>query len=159
MNKLNNITTQYRKFSKGQYIEHTQFNEFLDYFDDQDRLSRIALQGVGIVCGLEHQLRYNTQTSAQKRANQAKQLSGVEISQGVAVTTDGDFLTLSKLSKKAEELGESDLKTLELSGKVFTHVKVFEDDKAEYPAFDNNGSQVLLWELATSEEATKIFDQ
>ena len=58
-NQLSNITVQYRKFSKGQYLEDPdQFNEFLDSFEDQDRLSRVLLQGVGVVCGLKPKLVY-----------------------------------------------------------------------------------------------------
>ena len=35
--KLNDITTQYRRFNENQALTDTQLNEFLDYFEDQDR--------------------------------------------------------------------------------------------------------------------------
>ena len=50
--KLANITTEYRKFNTNQALTENQLNEFLDYFEDQDRLSRTKLSGTGIVCGL-----------------------------------------------------------------------------------------------------------
>lgn len=149
-NQLNSISTQYRKFSKGQYVEHTQFNEFLDYFEDQDRLSRVMLEGVGIVCGLKPQLNY-----AKNR------LSNIEISQGIAITTDGDLLTLT--NKSTEKNTNSDsyvsaLKTLALGNKQYTHFKVYDNHKVKYPAFYNSvPTQIQLWELATSDEATSGF--
>ena len=50
--KLSTITTQYRRFTKNQVLTEGNLNEVVDFFDDQDRLSRIYLSGVGIVCGL-----------------------------------------------------------------------------------------------------------
>jgi hypothetical protein len=37
--KLDNVTTQYRKFNENQVLTEGQLNEFIDYFEDQDRLS------------------------------------------------------------------------------------------------------------------------
>ena len=54
--KLSTITTQYRKFNTNQVLTEAQLNEFLDYFEDQDRMSRIGLSGVGIVCGFKCRL-------------------------------------------------------------------------------------------------------
>ena len=51
--KLVDISTQYSKFNKNQVLTETQLNGFLDYFDDQDRLTRTSLSGVGIVCGFK----------------------------------------------------------------------------------------------------------
>ncbi|WP_415327981.1 PKD domain-containing protein [Chryseobacterium sp. MMS23-Vi53] len=146
---LSNISTQYRKFSKGQYVEFTQFNEFLDFFEDQDRLSRVMLQGVGIVCGLKPNFVYTN-----------KVLSGIQLSQGAALTTDGDLLTLNNTSEVSEDLYVSDLKTINLENKNYTHFKVYDNFKVNYPAFHENngkGNQVELWELATAQEATSSF--
>ncbi|KFF10887.1 hypothetical protein IW15_17065 [Chryseobacterium soli] len=146
---LSSISTQYRKFSKGQYIEHTQFNEFLDFFEDQDRLSRVMLQGVGIVCGLKPNLTY---------AN--KLLSSIQLSQGAALTTDGDLLTLNTTSEVSKDLYVSDLKTINIESKNYTHFKAYDNFKVGYPAFyENNGrgEQVELWELATAQEAHSDF--
>lgn len=149
-NQLNSISTQYRKFSKGQYVEHTQFNEFLDFFEDQDRLSRVMLEGVGIVCGFKPQLIYTN-----------KQISSLELSQGVAITTDGDLLTLSNGGKVANVSSDSylsDLKTIKLDSKSYTHWKPYSDHKVKYDAFhDEFGNQMELWELATSAEAKTDF--
>lgn len=147
--QLSDISTRYRKFSKGQYIEYTQFNEFLDFFEDQDRLSRVMLQGVGIVCGFKPELTYSN-----------KKLNSIKLSQGVAVTTDGDLLTLNNTSKVSEELYVSDLKTISIDSKEYTHFKKYNNFKVNYPAFyDENGGQIELWELATAQEATSDFQQ
>lgn len=148
---LSSISTQYRKFSKGQYIEHTQFNEFLDFFEDQDRLSRVMLQGVGIVCGLKPNLIYTN-----------KLLSSIQLSQGVALTTDGDSLTLNNTSVVSGDLYVSDLKTISIENKSYTHFKVYDNFKVNYPAFHENngkGKQVELWELVTTQEANSDFQQ
>ncbi|MEZ0128365.1 hypothetical protein AB9T88_00510 [Flavobacterium sp. LBUM151] len=55
--KLSTITTLYRKFTKNQVLTEGHLNEIVDYFDDQDRISRIGLSGVGIICGF--QVSYN----------------------------------------------------------------------------------------------------
>lgn len=145
-NQLSNISTQYRKFSKGQYIEHTQFNEFLDFFEDQDRLSRVMLQGVGIVCGLKPKPVYKNRV-----------LKSIQLSQGIALTTDGDLLTLNKANKVSDELYVSDLKTISVDQKEYTHFKKYDNVKAEYPAFYDAGKQVELWELATDSEKKSDF--
>lgn len=145
-NQLSNISTQYRKFSKGQYIEHTQFNEFLNFFEDQDRLSRVMLQGVGIVCGLKPSLVYTNRL-----------LSGIQLSQGAAITTDGDLLTLNITHKVSEDLYVSDLNTIDIQNKNYTHFKAYDNFKVKYPAFYDGKNQIELWELATSEEADSDF--
>ncbi|MCX8526130.1 hypothetical protein OF897_19630 [Chryseobacterium formosus] len=146
--KLSDISIQYRKFSKGQYIEHTQFNEFLDFFEDQDRLSKVMLQGVGIVCGLKPKLFYKDRV-----------LSNIQLSQGVAITTDGDLLSLNNTSKISEELYISDLKTINIESKAYTHFKAYDNFKVNYPTFyDENDDQIQLWELATAQEATSDFN-
>jgi archaellum component FlaF (FlaF/FlaG flagellin family) len=146
-NQLSSIAVQYRKFSKGQYIEDPdQFNEFLDFFEDQDRLSRVLLQGVGIVCGLKPTLIYKNRL-----------LSGIQLSQGAALTTDGDLLTLNNTSKISEDLYMSDLKTVDLENKNFTHFKVYDNFKIKYPAFYEGSEQIELWELAIAQDARSDF--
>ncbi len=146
-NQLSNISVQYRKFSKGQYIEDPdQFNEFLDFFEDQDRLSRVLLQGVGIVCGLKPTLIYKNRL-----------LNSIQLSQGAAITTDGDLLTLNTTSKTSEDLYMSDLKTVDLENKKFTHFKVYDNFKVKYPSFYEGSEQIELWELATAQEARTDF--
>ncbi|WP_426278702.1 hypothetical protein ACN9MN_05595 [Chryseobacterium sp. S-02] len=145
-NKLSNISTQYRKFTKGQYIGPDQFNEFLDFFEDQDRLSRVLLQGVGIVCGLKPKLIYTN-----------GQLSSIQLSQGVALTTDGDLLTLNITSNVSKDLYVSDLKTVSIENESFTHFKAYDNFKIKYPSFYEGDEQIELWELATAQEARSDF--
>jgi hypothetical protein len=113
--KLSEITTQYHTFEDNQVLTKDQLNEFIDYFEDQDRLSRICLSGVGIVCGFELSL------DAGKPS--------VTISQGAGVTTDGDLIKLRK--NKAG----TNLKTIDISAIEYTHYKPFEDSYSNYAFF------------------------
>lgn len=112
--KLKEITTQYRTFVKDQVLTKDQLNEFISYFEDQDRMSRVFLHGVGVVCGLI--LKDITKKS-------------ITITQGVGVTTDGDLITLRRPASG------NILQTVDLNELVFTHYKPFEDKFASYPAF------------------------
>ncbi|MFD0861699.1 hypothetical protein ACFQ1M_05740 [Sungkyunkwania multivorans] len=139
--KLSTIATQYSRFIDNQVLTKDQLNEFLDYFDDQDRLSRIALSGVGIVCGLDFELNINTNV--------------ITVNQGYGVTTDGDLLMLqNRLPENSEEttdvLKQKRLqRKINFDKKVFTHFKVFDNGKANYPAFDTGeGSPIQILELA-----------
>ncbi|BBE17111.1 hypothetical protein AQPE_1260 [Aquipluma nitroreducens] len=113
--KLSEITTQYHTFEDNQVLTKDQLNEFIDYFEDQDRMSRIFLSGVGIVCGFELSL------DAGKPS--------VTISQGAGVTTDGDLIKLRK------NIAGSGLKSIDLSSVEYTHYKAFEDSFANYKFF------------------------
>lgn len=113
--KLSEITTQYHTFEDNQVLTKDQLNEFIDYFEDQDRMSRIFLSGVGIVCGFELSL------DAGKPS--------VTISQGAGVTTDGDLIKLRK------NIAGSGLKSIDLSSVEYTHYKPFEDSFANYKFF------------------------
>ncbi len=129
--KLNDITTEYSKFNANQVLTETQLNAFIDYFDDQDRLSRIGLIGVGIVCGFEITALYNAERTA---------ASSITISQGAGVTTDGDYVQFF------------DLVAENLASKTFKYYKKFEDDNAQYDRFLNSqGNTFDLWELYTEE--------
>jgi hypothetical protein len=74
--KLEDITSEYSLFLDNQVLTANQLNEIVHYFEDQQRLSRILLTGVGRVCGFE--LLWNAGTGS------------VELECGVGVTTDGD---------------------------------------------------------------------
>ncbi|QKX07306.1 DUF4402 domain-containing protein [Aquimarina sp. TRL1] len=75
--KLEEITTTYRSFVDDQVLTAAQLNTIIDYFEDQHRLTRVCLSGVGIVCGMKV----------------AYQGGGtITISPGCAVTTDGDLI-------------------------------------------------------------------
>lgn len=130
--KLAHITTQYKRFTKNQVLTEGHLNEVLDYFDDQIRLSRIFLDGVGLVCGFNLTCNPNS----------------VEISQGSGITTDGDLFQLY-------ELDEENNKTLATDAKVFTHFKPYVQDaeKVLYkPFFFQGDTQIPLFELHTNSD-------
>ncbi len=131
--KLTTITPSYRSFVPDQILTAGQLNEFLNYFDDQDRLSRIFLSGVGIVCGFN--IGFNANSSGE-----------LVISQGAGVGTDGDLFKLSKPDNSDPDLTNIDIKELR-----FTHYRAFDDSNAKYKPFfwkTINGSdvQINLWE-------------
>lgn len=77
--KLSIITPTYHTFVKDQLLTHNDLNEVINYFDDQQRLSRICLSGVGIVCGFK----------LTKNADNT-----ITLTQGSGITTDGDLVEL-----------------------------------------------------------------
>jgi hypothetical protein len=137
--KLDNITTQYRKFNASQALTEGQLNEFIDYFEDQDRLSRTRLSGVGIVCGFESSL-YPVGSNAQ-----LQNFTAINISQGAGITTDGDLVTLRKKNDNSKDV------TIDFASKSYTYCRSFLD-KAGYPYFIENNIQVPLLELFTDQE-------
>ncbi|HWM25272.1 MAG TPA: hypothetical protein VNP98_10640 [Chthoniobacterales bacterium] len=76
LQSLQAISTGYSVFEKDQVLTHDQLNTVAEYFDDQTRLTRVKLLGVGIVCGLR------------VSPEEAK----VTVSKGAGITTDGDLL-------------------------------------------------------------------
>jgi hypothetical protein len=78
LQSLQQISTGYSVFEKDQVLTHSQLNTVAEYFDDQTRLTRTKLLGVGIVCGL----RVTTDGDS------------VTVSKGAGITTDGDLLYL-----------------------------------------------------------------
>jgi hypothetical protein len=73
---LDTIETAFTVFETDQVLTADQLNGVADYLDDQQRLTRAALLGVGIACGLWPSL----------------QAGAVRLSGGVGTTTDGDVL-------------------------------------------------------------------
>ena len=130
--KLSTITTLYRKFTKNQVLTEGHLNEIVDFFDDQDRLSRIGLSGVGIICGF--QVSYNPG---------AKNIS---ITQGKGITTDGDLLHLYNSTPNGGKI-------IDFESKQYTHYKVYDNKKAAYkPYFYKDGKQLEIFELLTAEQ-------
>lgn len=137
--KLTTITPSYRSFVPDQILTAGQLNEFLNYFEDQDRLSRIFLSGVGIVCGFK--IEFNSNSNGE-----------LVISQGAGVSTDGDFFKLSKPDASDPELENIDIPELR-----FTHYRSFDDSNAKYKPFfwkNINGSdvQINLWEAISADQ-------
>jgi hypothetical protein len=79
LRRLNEVTTDYAVFERDQVLTEQQLNSVTEYLDDQGRLTRTRLLGVGIVGGLWPTLA-------------GDQLS---IGAGVGVTSDGDLLGLA----------------------------------------------------------------
>ena len=73
---LAEVSTGYKVFEDNQVLTKAPLNGLVDYLDDQQRLTRVALLGVGIFCGL--------------RVSVASDV--VVLTKGVGVTTDGDLL-------------------------------------------------------------------
>ena len=76
LKSLDEITTEYTVFEKDQVLTASHLNSVANYFEDQTRLTRTQLLGVGIICGLNVTL-----TGSQ-----------ITVSKGMGTTTDGDLL-------------------------------------------------------------------
>ncbi|WP_339675180.1 hypothetical protein [Cyclobacterium marinum] len=136
-NKLSSVTYQYRNYKPDQVLTHTQLNETIAYFEDQNRLSRVALTGVGIIHGL---------TIAKRATETGDQFV---VHQGVGITTDGDLTVLHKQLSE-EQPKENIISIEELS---FTHFRVFSDEKAKYsPYFYEDEEQIPIWEFCNEED-------
>lgn len=146
--KLTDITTSYHSFVKDQVLTETQLNEFLDYFDDQDRLTRISLSGVGIVCGFEPRIESYLDSNSQPQEK-------LIIKQGCGVTTDGDLIHLRK-----KGIDDPLKKSIDLVEMPYTNYKIFSDDNAKYaPFFDINAVQMPIWEAITEDEVTNVVTE
>jgi hypothetical protein len=77
---LETITTDFTIFEKDQVLTEAQLNQVTDYLNDQNRLTRINLLGVGIASGLQVTIE-----------NRPEAVS-VRVSKGLGITTDGDLL-------------------------------------------------------------------
>ncbi len=124
---LEAITTNFRRFTKNQVLTEGHLNQIVDYFDDQIRLSRTCLSGVGIVCGFEVSCDDTTQE--------------ITITQGVGVTTDGNLFHLYK--EDSEGNFSIDLESLTYAG-----YRSYDNTDAQYtPFFYRNNAQLTLREL------------
>ncbi|MBP1223605.1 hypothetical protein [Flavobacterium sp. 1355] len=143
--KLTTITGHYHSYVADQVLTHFQLNETIDYFDDQNRLSKIFLTGTGIVCGF------------QVSANVG--YSTVTITQGNGITTDGDLIKLTtKPLTPADQakatLIKQKLFSIDISKIDYKTYKVFDTDKGNYPHFKNAGNTILpMWELLPEKPA------
>src|SRR5688500_1387290 len=77
---LEKTSTRYGVFEENQVLTHTQLNELAEYLDEQQRLTRVALFGVGVVGGLRVGIRDGRPF----------------ITKGIGVTTDGDLLRIER---------------------------------------------------------------
>lgn len=160
--KLDNITTQYRKFNVNQALTEGQLNEFIDYFEDQDRLSRTRLIGVGVGCGLKVGLttitasRMAAPDGQSQRAvihnpdGQVIEYTGITITNGAGVTTDGDLVTLRRnvAGKKVVTINHEEENYVYFRNYI---------DKYKYPHFFMGDTQMPLVELFTVAEYQELI--
>lgn len=76
---LANLSRQYTVFESDQVLTYDQLNSLTDYLNDQARLTRVELLGVGIVTGLDV---YPEDDEV------------IRVLRGLGITTDGDLLFL-----------------------------------------------------------------
>jgi hypothetical protein len=77
---MGTILNTYPVFESNQVLTSSQLNQMVNYLDQQNRLTRAKLIGMGIVCGLE--LSYNPSTST------------LTISKGTGITSEGYLINL-----------------------------------------------------------------
>jgi|GEM_PF-908776 len=148
-NKLQLITPQYSSFVDDQILTSHQLNEFIEYFKEQDHLSRICLSGIGIVCGFELSI-FNDSGKT------------IQVTQGCGVTSDGDLLKLQqKTSEEIEVTNKStqDTKIISIPFETYKHYKLFEDLDAAYDHFRNGETTIELFELIPLGEAKEEDDE
>ena len=167
--KLNNITTQYRKFNENQVLTEGQLNEFIDYFEDQDRLSRTQLSGVGIVCGFKS-IFFDAAASKDaavmreifkgKEIEPKDYLDTIVITQGAGVTTDGDLITLRRKIEKT--VANSDKKVIEtlidFDTNAYRYYRSYESD-VQYSHFNIDKQQIPLLEIITQQDYDLLKSQ
>jgi len=76
---LTQTANSYSVFEKDQVLTDSQLNSISQYLDDQNRLTRVHLLGVGILCGLTITRRNNN----------------ITLTAGTAITTDGDLIKIN----------------------------------------------------------------
>ncbi len=123
------IQSFYPIFEHGQVLTSAQLNTMVDYLEQQDRLSRRTLSGVGVVCGFDLD-RTGTR---------------VEISRGVAVTSEGFLITSEAHSYDRVRSYQVPVPTAEEA----TPEDIAE---AQYPfLFADDGTQIPVLELVDTD--------
>lgn len=119
----------YPVFDKNQVLTHNQLNGVVNYLEEQGRMTRSCLIGIGIVCGFRLRLEPASESESGKLT--------LHISKGVGVTSHGFLMTqndcvLTKIrSYNADQFGT---------------YRPFQDEDSE------DGEQdVELWELLTDD--------
>ncbi|MEO5644983.1 MAG: hypothetical protein ABIQ40_17035 [Bacteroidia bacterium] len=75
-------TASFPKFEQNQILSSSHLNQLRQYLDESNRLTRVRLSGVGIVCGLK--LQYSSAAHT------------IRISSGYGITTEGFLLELDE---------------------------------------------------------------
>lgn len=130
--KLFNFTSDYQSFADNQLLTAAQLNLLIHYLDNQDRLSRLSLTGAGILCGLE--LSYQDES--------------LTISQGTALTTDGDLIKLRQKNPSEPNF------SIAFKEKSFVAYIPFSHHQVAYPHFLTKEAVPLpIFELLDAEKA------
>ena len=105
-------------------------NEVINFFEDQDRLSRICLNGVGIICGFKPE--YDTNNNI------------LFISQGTGVTTDGDLINFLFENNDENSLLNPAQSSDEEQKISLTKYRNFSDNNAQYSPFIGSSQLIVL---------------
>ena len=108
--KLTDISPSYHSYVEDQMLTDKQLNEVNEHFEDQIRMSRICLSGVGLACGFEV-------------SHIGK--SSITITNGTGITTDGDLLHLQIPNVDGEY-------KLDIPSVKFEYYNTFTDDNVGY---------------------------
>jgi hypothetical protein len=126
-----NAHTSYPIFESGQVLSSSHLNDLVGYLEEQDRLTRNKLIGIGIACGFE--VDYD---SSGKR---------IRLSKGCAVTSAGYLIF-----DEASVLDRYRAYTVPMPHLEETPPEVMEE--ARYPFFFGaNNQQIPLWELLSTD--------
>lgn len=142
-NKLQLITPQYSSFVDDQVLTSHQLNEFIEYFKEQDHLTRICLTGIGVVCGFDLSV-FNDDGIT------------IKVTQGCGITSDGDLLKLQQKPDETIKLTDKstqDTKNILIPEENYKHWKFFEDKDAKYAHFLDGEEVIELRELIPIGEA------
>ncbi len=107
----------YTVFERDQVLTHSQLNELGLYLNQQERLTRTNLIGVGLVSGL----------------NVAPDDSGITITPGLGVTTDGDLVVWPQAVR-------------------FTHSKPYDNKQPQYAPFYPDGKTIIKLQELTDDK-------
>ncbi len=127
-----NTAKSYPVFEADQVLTNTHLNDLLNYLEQHDRLTRIKLIGIGIVCGLE--------ISFQEKES-------VQISKGCGVTSQGYLITFCD-TKFTHLISYT---TRNFPGNL-TLIKQCEDDKTYPKPFYKDEFKDGIFQLLTDEQ-------
>jgi hypothetical protein len=119
----------YPVFDKNQVLTHNQLNGVVNYLEEQGRMTRSCLIGIGIVCGFK----LKTEPAATAEAGKLT----LHISKGVGITSHGFLLTQSDCALTKIRSYNADL---------YGAYRPFQDEDSEDGVQD-----VELWELLTDD--------
>ncbi len=127
------IQNTYPVFEANQVLTSGHLNELFDYLDEQNRLTRANLIGIGIVCGLDIKLTTDNGTKV------------ITITKGCGITSDGYFIVIPDdmplTSYRADYQAPSDYAAFR-----FAPDAIKPNDTVQYP----------LWELFPADEQNTV---